>query len=103
MPLIRPAILEDLALMIEHDALDFWLNLESRRDTRQTVNDRFQRLLADCRWLGLARVFGLEDGRRFFESGFLVCSAFFDRVHFIARHFQAQGELGLERSSVVFA
>ena len=34
---------------------------------------------------------------------FLVRSAFFDRVHFVPRHFQPQLELGLERSSVVFA
>ena len=63
MPFIRAAILEDFALMVEHDALDLRLNLETLRDTRQTFDNRFQRFLADRSWLGLARVFRLKDRR----------------------------------------
>ena len=63
MPFIRPAILEDFALMVDHNALDFWLDLETVRDMRQTFDNRFQRFLADSSWLGLARVFRLKDGR----------------------------------------
>src|SRR6516225_6411581 len=89
--------------MVDEDALDFRLDLETLWDTRQAFDNRFERFLADSCRLGLARVLRLKDGRGFSELCFLVRFAFFDRVHFIPRHFETQSELGLQRSSIVFA
>ena len=63
MPFIRTAVLEDFALLIDHDAFYLWLNVETVRDTRQTVDDRFQRFLADRSRLGLARCIPVERSR----------------------------------------
>ena len=63
MPFIRPALLEHFVLMIEHNALDLWLDFEPLWDTRETVDDRFQRLLANGSRLRLARILRLKDGR----------------------------------------
>ena len=60
MPFVRAAVLEDLALMIEHDAFDLRLNLETVRDARQAVDDRSKRFLTDRRGLGLARCIPAE-------------------------------------------
>ena len=103
MPFVWAAVFEDLALMIEHDALNFWLDFETIRDARQAIDDCSKCFLTDRRGLRLARVLRLKNGRRFSESGFLVRPSFFDRVDFVAGHFQSQTELRFKGSRVVFA
>src|SRR6267142_6720943 len=97
MPLIGAALLEDLALMIQNDALDLRLNLETLRNASKTINNGSQRLLADRRWLGFAAVFRLENRSRFSKPCFLAGLPLFDDIDFISRHFESQTELGLQR------
>ena len=63
MPFIWPALLEHFVLMIEDNALNLWLDFEPLWDTRETVDDRFQRRLADGSRLRFARVLRLKDCR----------------------------------------
>ena len=103
MPFIRTTLLKDLALMIDNDALDLRLNLETFRNASETIDNGFQCLLADRSRLGFIAVFRLKNRSRFSELRFLAGPASFDGINFIARHFEAQTELGFNRCGVVFA
>src|SRR4029453_419477 len=102
MPFIGAAVVEDLTLMIKNDALDLRLNIETLRNAGETIDNCFQRFLADRSRLGFARVFRLKYRSGFLESGFLAGLAFFDGVDLIARHFEPQSELSLQRRGIVF-
>src|SRR4030095_5264311 len=78
MPFIGAAVLEDFALMIKHNAFDFRLNIQTLRSAGETIDNCFQRFLADRSRLGFARVFRLKYRSGFLESGFLAGLAFFD-------------------------
>ena len=45
MPFIRAVVLEDFALMLERDAFDLWLDLETFRDIGETIDNRLERFL----------------------------------------------------------
>ena len=101
MPFIGTAIFEDLALMIENDALDLGLDVETLGYASEAIDNGLERVCADGGWLRLAGILRLKNRRRFLDPGFLTGSAFFDRVDFISRHLQSQIELGLKRGRVV--
>ena len=103
MPFVGTALLENLPLMIEHDAFDLRLNLKPLRGAGEAIDNGFERFLADCSRLGLACVLRLKNRGRFSELCFLAGLTFFDRFDFVPRHFQPQRELGLQRSGIVFA
>src|ERR1041385_119842 len=103
MPFKGTAVLEDFALMINYDAFNFRLNIKTLRNASETIDNGFQRLLADRSRLGFARVFRLKYRCGFPESGFLAGLAFLDTVDLIARHFEPQSELGFQRGGIVFA
>jgi hypothetical protein len=95
MPFIRAALVKDLALVIEDDAFYFRLNLETFWYAGKTIDDDFQRFLADRRRLRCARVFGLKYCSRFLEPGLFTGLSLFDGADFVSRHLQPQSELGL--------
>src|SRR5206468_4041116 len=101
MPLIRTALLKDFPLVIENDALNLRLYLETLRNTRHTIDNNFQSFFGDRSRLGLARVIRLKDRCRFSELRFLAGLPFFDGVDFISRHFETQTELGFQRDGIV--
>src|SRR5204863_2245622 len=101
MPFIGTAIFEDLALMIENDALDLGLDVETLGYASETIDNGLECFRADGGWLRLAGILRLKNRRRFLKPGFLARSAFFDCVDFISRHLQSQIELGLKRGRVV--
>src|SRR4026208_45944 len=103
MPLIGAALLEDFALVIQNDAFDLRLNLETLRNASQTIDNGSQRLLADRRWLGFAAVFRWENRSRFSNPCFLAGLPLFDDIDFISRHFEPQTELSFQRGGIVFA
>src|SRR5438094_10073212 len=102
MPFIRTTLLKDFALMIDNDALDLRLNLETLRNTSQTIDNGFQCLLADRSQLGFAAVFRMKNRSRFSDLRFLVSTASFDVINCIVRHFAAQLELGFTRGCINF-
>src|SRR5437870_11505320 len=51
-PRIGAAVLEYFALIIDDDAFNLWLDLETFRDAGETIDDRLERFLIDRRWLG---------------------------------------------------
>src|ERR1051325_1774703 len=63
MPFIRAALLEDFALMLEHDAFDLRLNLKTLWGASQAIDNRLKRFLADCSRLRLAGVLRLKNRR----------------------------------------
>src|SRR6266566_413008 len=89
MPFIGAALVKDFALMIEDDAFDLRLNLETLRYASEAINDRLERFLANR--------------RRFSELRFLTSFSFFDGVDFVSRHLQPQSKLGFQRGGIVFA
>src|SRR5438034_9529885 len=103
MPFIEAAIFENFALMIEHDAFDFRLNLEASWYMGQTIDNRFKRLLADRCWLGLARVFRLKDRGGLLECRFLACLALLDRLYLFDPHRQPQRKFSFARALIVLA
>src|SRR5206468_12960829 len=101
MPLIRTALLKDFPLVIENDALNLRLYLETLRNTRHTIDNNFQSFFGDRSRLGLARVLRLKDCCRLSEIRFIAGLPFFDEVDFISRHFEPQYELGLPSAGIV--
>src|SRR5882724_5286761 len=103
MPFIGATVVKDFALMIEDDAFDLGLNLETLRYVSETINDGLQRFLANRRRLRCAAVFRLKNRRRFPEPGFFAGPLLFDGADFVSRHLKPQRKLGFQRGGVVFA
>src|SRR5205807_4087233 len=78
MPFIGSALFKDFALVIEDDAFDLWLNLETLRDAGESINDGLERFLADRRRFRCACVFRLKYCRRFLELGLFTALLLFD-------------------------
>src|SRR5213596_1174698 len=89
MPFIGAALVKDFALMIDDDAFDLRLNLETLRYAGEAIDDRLERFLANR--------------SRFPELCFLASFSFFDGVDFVSRHLQPQSKLGFQGGGVVFA
>ena len=89
--------------MIEDDAFDLGLNLETLRCAGEAINDRPERFLANRSRFRCAGVFRLKNRRRFSELCFLTSFSFFDGVDFVSRHLQPQSKLGFQRGGIVFA
>ena len=62
MPFVEAALLENLASMFEHDALDLWLDVEIFRHPRQRIDNRLERFFSNRGRLRRASVFRLENG-----------------------------------------
>jgi hypothetical protein len=89
MPFIGTAVLEDFTLVIENDAFDLRLNLKTLWNASETIDNGFERFLANRSRFGFTGVFRLENRSRFSEFCFLAGPAFFNSVDFIARHFES--------------
>src|SRR5438105_15897294 len=103
MPFIGAALFKDFALVIEDDAFDLRLNLETFWYASKTIDNGLEHFLADRRRLRSACVFRLKYRRRFLELRLFTGLPFFDGADFISRHVHPQCELGFPRSIVVFA
>src|SRR6266481_9753031 len=103
MPFIGAALFKDFALVIEDDALDLRLNLETFWYAGKTIENGLEHFLADRRRLRSACVFRLKYCRRFLELGLFTGLPLFNCADFISCHLQPQSELSFQRSSVVFA
>ena len=103
MPFIGAALFKDLALVIEDDAFDLRLNLETFWYAGKTIDNGLEHFLADRRRLRSACVFRLKYCSRFLEPRLFTGLPFFDGADFVSRHLEPQSELGFQRSSVVLA
>src|SRR5438094_8610444 len=89
--------------MIDDDAFDLRLNLETLRYAGEAIDDRLERFLANRSRFRCAGVFRLKNRRRFPELCFLASFSFFDGVDFVSRHLPPQSTLSVQGAAVVFA
>src|SRR5439155_20013995 len=102
-PIVRTALLKNLAAPIDQRPFHFWQNVEPFRNARESIDNRAQRLLADRGRFRLGAVFRLKNGGRFLELSLLARFLFLQRLDVFERHLQPKLKLGLERSGVILS
>ena len=90
MPFIGPAIFENLASMLEDDALDLGLDVKLLRHVRQAIHDLLQHFLAHGSGCTRTGVFRLENRRRFLEAGVTIGLVFLQIFDLLQRHLEAK-------------